>query len=68
MANLIKEAYAIAIENGATIEKNRVTLCSIPSIGKITRYQVWSNRTRTEFHSVYLELEPALLKFIELSS
>lgn len=68
MFNLLKEAYCIAIEDGATIEKNRVTIYPFKSIGTIKRYQVYSHRNKDDFLETYTELEPAITQFIKLSS
>lgn len=68
MLDLKRECYFIAVADGATVERNRVTICSIPSLGNITRYQVYTNQRGQDFCKMYKEIDAAVDKFMELSS
>lgn len=64
----LRECYYMVALDGTILERNRVTLSSIESIGTITRYIVSSARGKEGFLETYKDLETALGKFIELSN
>ncbi len=66
--NVKREGYYIAVADGATVEKNQVTICSIPSLVNLTRFQVYSNRKGENFFKMYKDIELALDDFMRLSS
>jgi hypothetical protein len=51
----------------ATIEKNKTTMCSMKSIGNITRYQVFSSRGGKDFFETYTYPDVCVDKFLELT-
>ena len=63
----LQDLLYFTVAAGFNLEKNRVNLCHIPSIGTIKRYQVWSNRGQDVVTQIYSEIDPAVTKFIELS-
>jgi hypothetical protein len=64
---VIRECYFIALLDGATIEKNKTTMCSMKSIGNITRYQVFSSRGGKDFFETYTYPDVCVDKFLELT-
>jgi hypothetical protein len=62
----MKNAYFFALLDGATVIKNKVTLCRI--YGVITRYQVYSERGGKHYNELFADIDEAIEKFMELSS
>ena len=57
-----------AVQNGIVIEKNRVVLCNISALGTLRRFQVHSDRASKYYSEIFQEIDPAITKFLELSS
>jgi len=62
---VLETAYYLAVQDGATVSRNRVTLCVIHGIK--TRYQVYSDRSGKYYDKFFSDLQDAIDKFMELS-
>lgn len=64
----LHESLCLAVKNGVVLEKNKVILSTIHRIGKLGSFQIWSERFGKTYTEIYKELDPAIIKFLELSS
>lgn len=65
MNEIMRHVYYMAALDGATLEKNRVTLYR--HRGLISRWQVYSERAGKKFDNIYIELDAAVDEFMSLS-
>jgi hypothetical protein len=65
---MLHEGIYVVLKNGYALEKNKVGLYSIQRVGTLASYQVHSERYGKTYSELFRELDPAIAKFVELSS
>ncbi len=64
----LHEACYVSLVNGIILEKNRVVLSKLNRIGTLKPYQVYSDRNGKTYTELFSEIDPAVEKFLEISS
>lgn len=62
----LRDCYYIITLDGATIEKNGYTICSVKGFSDIYRFQVFGNKYGKDFFETYQYPDVAVDQFVKL--